>query len=363
MSKMAAKARMKSPRTHKEATRPKKVGVILGDPSQQDLMKPSSVFDEDDFYTIDQLKLALEALHSDYEFIYLTKHDTLLDDLIHLKDKIDFAFNLCDEGWNNIPTQELHIPAILEMLQIDYSGAGPQCLACCYDKSIVRGAAQEIGVPIPTGYLIAPGDNVFKLPLKFPVIVKPNFGDSSIGILTTSVAHHFDELLNAIATIREKIGFDKPLLVEEFLEGAEVTIGIIGNPDTTYSILPIIEEDYSGLPEELPKICGYDAKWNPESPYFQHLKSAKAQIPQGAESLIVYSSRRLFQRLQCRDYARFDWRFDREGNPKLLEANPNPGWCWDGHLAKMSRIAGLSYSHMLRMILKAAETRIHKVEK
>ncbi len=65
----------------------------------------------------------------------------------------------------------------------------------------------------------------------------------------------------------------------------------------------------------------------------------------------------LFERLECRDYCRFDWRLDAQGNPKLLEVNPNPGWCWDGHLAKMAKYAGLSYSGMLGRILKAAEER------
>lgn len=349
---------LKSPPSRKKGRTSKRVAVILGDPQKPDLMKPSAVFDADDFNTIDKLKLALKELQPEYSFLYLSNHETLLNDLHQQKKNIDFVLNLCDEGWNNVPTQELHVAAILEMLNIPFTGAGPQCLASCYDKSLVRGCAHEMGVPVPNGYFIAPEANVFKLPLKFPVIAKPNYGDSSIGILTTSVANNFDELLAGIAMIQAQIGYDKPLLVEEFLEGAEVTIGMIGNPSTSYSILPIIEEDYSALPHELPKICGYDAKWNPESPYYQHLRSVKAQLPEGSENLIVYCSRRLFQRLQCRDYARFDWRLDSNGNAKLLEVNPNPGWCWDGHLAKMSAIAGLSYSGMLRMILQAAEARL-----
>jgi len=66
----------------------------------------------------------------------------------------------------------------------------------------------------------------------------------------------------------------------------------------------------------------------------------------------------LFERLECRDYCRFDWRLDSEGNPKLLEVNPNPGWCWDGHLAKMAKFAGISYAEMLKAILEAAERRL-----
>jgi D-alanine-D-alanine ligase len=67
---------------------------------------------------------------------------------------------------------------------------------------------------------------------------------------------------------------------------------------------------------------------------------------------------KLFERLECRDYCRFDWRLDSEGIPKLLEVNPNPGWCWDGHLAKMAAIDGMSYDNMLRTILEAAEKRL-----
>ncbi len=339
----------------------KNVAVILGDPTKPDAMKPSSVFDEDDFYTINQLKTALSELKNEYQFCYLNSHDTFLTELPKLKGKVDLVFNLCDEGWNNNPLLELHLPAMLDLLGIPYTGAGPQSLAYCYDKSLVRGVSREISIPIPAGCFIKPGDSIFELPIDFPVIVKPNLGDSSLGINEKSVAYNFEELLNAISSIREKLGYDKAILVEEFLEGPEVTIGIIGNYPSSCSILPIIEEDYSALPDHLPKICGYEAKWDPTSPYW-NLRSIKAPLPAETEKFITDSSLKLFQRLQCQDYARFDWRLDRKGNPKLLEANPNPGWCWDGHMAKMCKILGISYSEMLRMILQAAEQRlgIHK---
>ncbi|MBI4651498.1 D-alanine--D-alanine ligase, partial [Candidatus Desantisbacteria bacterium] len=67
---------------------------------------------------------------------------------------------------------------------------------------------------------------------------------------------------------------------------------------------------------------------------------------------------KLFERLECKDYARFDWRLDSKGNPKLLEVNPNPGWCWDGHLARMAKFAGMTYTEMLEAILRASEQRL-----
>ena len=193
--------------------------------------------------------------------------------------------------------------------------------------------------------------------MSFPVIVKPNFGDSSFGITVRSVCSTIEELSAAIEEIRTKFGYEKPILVEEFLTGKDLTVGIIGNPPDDYIVLPIAEEDYSVLPPGLPPICGYEAKWLPDSPYWK-LRSIPADLPDDVEKAIIEDCLQLFQRLGCRDYARFDWRLDAEGRPKLLEVNPNPGWCWDGHLAKMAALQGMSYAEMLLAILQAAERRL-----
>jgi D-alanine-D-alanine ligase len=334
----------------------KDVIVILGDPTKPDPLKPLRVFDDDDFYTIDQAKDALREL-SDYSCTYLNDHDTLVQDILKLKPKIDLVLNLCDEGFNNDPRKELHIPSLLEMLEVPYTGSGPQCLAFCYDKSLVRGIANEMGISVASAFFIKPEDSTFEISFPFPAIVKPNFGDSSYGITQRSVTNSIEELVNAISEIREKFGYEKPILVEEFLVGKDLTVGIIGNPPDSYTVLPIIEEDYSALPPELPRICGYEAKWLPDSPYW-NIKSIPANLPDETEKLIIECCLKLFERLECRDYARFDWRLDSQGNPKLLEANPNPGWCWDGHLAKMANLAGMSYSQVLGAILHAAEERL-----
>ena len=330
--------------------------VILGDPTKPDPLKPLRVFDDDDFYTIDQMKNALRELNK-YNITYLTNHDSLYKDLVDLKPKADFVFNLCDEGFCNDPRKELHITAVLEMLGFPYTGSGPQCIAFCYDKSLIRGIAKETQVPVPLGIFLSAENDFFELPFGFPVLVKPNFGDSSFGITQRSVANSMEELVNAVAEIREKFGYEKPILVEELLTGKDITVGIIGNLPEPYVVLPIIEEDYSCLPPELPRICGYEAKWMPDSPYW-NIKSVPANLPEATEKYVIESCLKLFERLECRDYCRFDWRLDAEGNPRLLEANPNPGWCWDGHLSKMAKLAGLSYSEMLGAIIHAAEERL-----
>lgn len=152
-------------------------------------MKPTGAFDADDFRTINELKEALSCL-SGYRFSYLDHHGELVNFLRETTGKADFVLNLCDEGFNNEATKELHIPALLEILGIRYSGGDPQCLAYCYDKSLVRGVATELDIPVPAAFNVGPEDVTFiSLSLDFPVIVKPNFGDSSVGINASSICH------------------------------------------------------------------------------------------------------------------------------------------------------------------------------
>jgi D-alanine-D-alanine ligase len=330
--------------------------VVMGDPGKPDLIKPDTVFDADDFDTIDRMKEALRGV-AGWRFSYLSDHDTLVRDLARLKGKADLVLNLCDEGYLNDPRKELHLPALLEAMGLPYTGAGPQCLAYCYDKSLVRGVAKEMGIPVPDAYLVQPEDHAFDITVDFPVLVKPNMGDSSFGITARSICHTASETADAIVGIRSRFGYDKTILVEQYLTGADLTVGIIGNPPSAYTVLPIAEEDYSALPPGLPRICGYEAKWVPDSPYAA-IVSRPAVLPEATQNAIVAACVKLAERLECRDYARFDWRLDALGNPKLLEVNPNPGWCWDGHLAKMAEQAGMTYSDMLGAILKAADERL-----
>jgi D-alanine-D-alanine ligase len=345
------------PSVEEKAVQSENVIVLLGDPNRNDIVKPNAKFDDDDYHTIDELKKALSQLKQ-YNFVYLSDHNSLIQELLKAKNTCSFVLNLCDEGYNNQASKELHISALLEVLDIPYSGGTPQCLAYCYDKSLVRGIAQEMDIPVPKGFLIKPEDVSFiEFPLNFPVIVKPNFGDSSFGIPAQNVCYDVQSLESAIVQVRDRFGYNNPIIVEEFLTGKDISVGIIGNPTISYSVLPIIEEDYSSLPPDLPKICGYEAKWDPDSPYWK-LKSIPANLPEDVERFLTASCLKLYERLECRDYARFDWRLDANGTPRLLEVNPNPGWCWDGHLAKMAGLQGFSYSDMLKMILEGAKIRI-----
>lgn len=336
----------------------RRVAVLLGDPGKPDPIKKNERFNQEDFDAVVRLKEALSGLRG-YEFIYFDEHESLEKDLKSIK-AAAYALNLCDEGLFNNPLREKDIPLMLERLGMQYTGAQARCLTSCYDKSLVKKLAEERGIPVPKSYPL--GGNTFRLELKFPLIVKPVYGDGGFGITKKSVVRNIGELEDALSLLKKEICYKNNVMLEEFLSGDEISIGLIGNPPDNYEVLPLIQEDYSSLPPDLPNICGYEAKWDPDSPYWKYLRSVPAELPEKTKKIMLECSAVLFKHLQCRDYARFDWRLNGLGEPKLLEANPNPGWCWDGHMAKMAWIGSIPYPQMLRKILNAAEKRIFNSE-
>ncbi len=327
--------------------------VMLGDHTLPDRIKKNGSFNEEDFATINTLKSNLSLL-SDYNFQYFSSHKNLLKFL--QTNKPAFILNLCDEGFNNDATMEMHITAVLEMFDIPYSGSGPATLALCYNKSIIRAIAADLDIAVPQEAYYHDMDQGASLASIFPALLKPNFGDSSIGITSDAVVHNSKQFMNYLDELRKE--FPKtPLLIQEFLEGNEYSVGIIGNPGN-YQVLPILEVDYSDLPKELPKILGYESKWLPESIYWKNINYKEASISEEDKRLLTDYSTNLFERTGCRDYARFDFRADKDGVIKILEVNPNPGWCWDGKLNIMAGFQNTSYAGLLEMILKASRDRL-----
>jgi len=167
-------------------------------------------------------------------------------------------------------------------------------------------------------------------------------------------------MIAALDQIRETLGH-RPILVQEFLTGAEYTVALIGNPDGGLKPLTILEVDYSGLDGSLPPILGYESKWLPDSPYWTQIRFKETTLPASIQRNLVEYASRLFERLRCRDYARFDFRANAAGKIKLLEVNPNPGWCWDGKMKSHGGMAGLRYSEFLGLVLEAATGRLRDV--
>jgi D-alanine-D-alanine ligase len=196
----------------------------------------------------------------------------------------------------------------------------------------------------------------------FPALLKPNTGDSSQGITKDAVVHNERGLMDYLDKLRSDFP-KRGVLVQEYLTGGEYSVGLIGNPDQGLRALPILEVDYTKLDPNLPKILGYESKWEPGSPYWTQIRYHEATLPDQVQQQLIESSTRLFERLGCRDYARFDFRADAKGEIKLLEVNPNPGWCWDGKLNIMAGFQGMRYSELLGLILTAAVERLGIVAK
>ncbi len=330
------------------------VTVLMGDPRLPDSVKRNGQFNSEDFETISRLKNGLAEIPG-YRFQFLDNHASLITDLRN--NRPQFVFNLCDEGFNNDAFMEMHVPALLETLDIPYSGAGPSCLGLCYNKALVRAIAASLDIPVPLETYFSSDDQAATIPSVFPALIKPNYGDSSLGITQEAVVYTWEQAINYLSKLREQMP-GRPILIQEFLTGPEYSIGIIGNPGLSLRALPPLEVDYSKLDRELPQLLAYESKWIPDSPYWSQIFYREAQLDEDTRRRLTDYSNILFERLGCRDYARFDFRADAEGEIKLLEVNPNPGWCWDGKLNMMATYGGLRYPEMLKLVIEAAQERI-----
>ena len=322
--------------------------VLLGDPRRPDSVKRNGRFNAEDIDTVVRLQSALATIEP-YAFYYVDDHDELIQRLEYERPRL--VFNLCDEGFHNRPDMELHIPALLEMRGTAYTGAPPSCLAVCHDKSVVRGLALALNVPVPTEIRLL-CDHSVTASLDYPLFVKPARADGSFGIGGWSVADNRQSLLAAVDRLKHQHGVSD-IVVQEFLSGREYTVGIIGNVESGLTVLPIIEVDYSALPSG-PRIQCHDSKWDASSLSWTGIRCCKAEIGEAEARHMENAAVALFGALGCRDYARFDFRAGTDGVIRLLEVNPNSSWCWDGKMAIMAGIAGMSYPGMLQAILDCA---------
>ena len=259
---LTAQAPRKADGAVRKRPRVQDITVLLGDPSLPDTIKRGGRFTAEDIDTVQKLKDAMAELN-EYRFTFVDNHASLVSLL--RGQPPEFVFNLCDEGFNNDAFMELHVPSLLEMLGIPYSGAGPACLAICYNKAAVRGYAQSLDIPVPLETYFNPDDQAATIPSTFPALVKPNQGDASIGITQRAVVKTPGELMEYLRELRKLLP-NRAVLIQEFLPETEFCVALIGNPGHGFRQLPILEVDYSGLPAGLPQILGYESKWLPNSP-------------------------------------------------------------------------------------------------
>jgi D-alanine-D-alanine ligase len=230
-------------------------------------------------------------------------------------------------------------------------------MVLCYDKSVVRWLAHSLGIPVPHERWVAPADDdTDALDAPLPALVKPAAADGSVGIAPEAVVRTPDELRRYLRRLREELP-GRALLVQEYLPGAEYGMALVGNPGSDLEPFPPLEVDYSELPPGLPPILAFESKTGPETAYSK-IRVRRAQLDDASIDTMRRHATLLFERLGCRDYARFDFRRGSDSEIKLLEVNPNPAWSSGGKLAQMARFAGVGYAELLARIVETAEARL-----
>ncbi len=329
------------------------VGVLLGDPRLPYPYAVDGVFGEEEHEGVRQLEQALKQL-SGYRFSWFDDHTTLIDDLRSRPP--DLVLNLCDTGYRNNWELERDIPAFLEMLDIPYTGADPMAISVSTDKALVSMAAQRLGIAVPNETYVDLTRQPFELPATYPALIKPNNSGGSFGITETCVVHDAAEAEAYLQWLAEVL-VPAEAVIQDFLTGSEFTLGMIGNPQAGFTVLPPLEVDYSQLDPELPPVLTYGSKADPDSPYWNKLSFKRADIDDVTYGQLVDAGAKLFRRLGFRDYCRIDFRNGADGLPRLIDANTNPTWFHDGKMAMMASWAGHDYGDMMRLILDAAVAR------
>lgn len=275
----------------------------------------------------------------------------LFEKLKQDKKNIDLTFNLCDDGFFSDPELEPHLPAILDILEIPYTGGNYLTLALTLKKATVKKILMHHNLPTPNFQVFKTGNEKLEK-LDFPLIVKPIHEDASIGIKDESVVYNEEKLRERVKHVIKE--YKQPALVEEFIDGREFNIGIIGDKE----ILPISEITFDGLPENKPKIVNYDAKWKEDSiDYKETKRSCPAKVDEELAKKLKNLALKAAELFNCKDYFRVDFRVDKNNRPYILEVNQSPDISEDAGLFAMAKAKGYSYKELIDKIIKSAMQR------
>ena len=244
------------------------------------------------------------------------------------------------EGNSNL---ESYVAGVYDLLEIPYTGNSSVCLGNCLSKVRTKQILQSHGIRSPK-YFIA-GINHFpskeELSIKYPAILKLAREDASIGISEFSVVNDYESLIKRLEYLFST--YNQEVLIEEYIEGRELNVAVLGK-----KILPISEIHFNGLPDDLPKIITYEAKWSPESVYYKNtVPKCPAVLDEAVKQKIEKMAIEAFEALECRDYARVDVRLSKKNIPYVIEVNPNPDISQDAGFVRSAGADGISYEELL----------------
>jgi D-alanine-D-alanine ligase len=305
----------------------------------------------DSMETIDAVKIALE----------LGGHSVTLieaDGDAYEKLKIirpDFVFNVA-EGFYGA-SRESQIPAMLEMLNINFTGSDSITIGICHDKSRCKEILSYHKIPNAKFFIT---DKILSTNnFSYPKFIKPLHEGSSKGIYNSSLVNNTNELNKEIERIKEC--YNQPALVEDFIEGKEFTVGMLGNGDEV-EVLPVVEVNLDFVPEGFNKIYSYEVKWFFDTRENQlDIFTCPADIDDKIYKQIEKVCKDAYKVLRIRDWARIDVRLDKNNIPNIIEINPLPGILPDPRdnscYPKAARQAGMDYNKMINAVLDTAVRR------
>jgi D-alanine-D-alanine ligase len=266
--------------------------------------------------------------------------------------KVDLVFNLV-ESFDGDDTKEPMVAGYYDLLGLRYTGSGPRGLALAMDKALSKKLLAFHGVRSPRFATVWRGRLDWAHDVNFPVIVKPVREDGSIGIGFSALVGNIRDLMARIDELHAD--FDHPVLIEEYVEGREIYVGVIGNrrPEAT----PPVELDLSHLPPGTPRIAGSEVKWQEGTRAYRGSRFRRPDDLGPAAAELEQIAITSFRALQLRDYARFDFRVTADRKVYLIEANANPYLHSAAEFMRGARASGRRYQDTIMEIVDLALSR------
>ncbi len=310
----------------------------------------SDVYAEwDDEETISAVETAIRK--AGHEVIRIEADESAYEKLRHVRPEI--VFNMAEGSGGS--SRESHMPALLEMLNIPYTASDPVTIGNCHDKARCKEILSYYRIPTPSFFITESIVNGYPR-VKYPVFVKPLHEGSSKGIYNSSLVSSRKSLNNEITRIKEN--YNQPSIIEDFLDGREFTVALLGNGENV-QVLPIVEINLECLPADFPKIYSYEVKW-----YFDtrenklDIFTCPANISEKLAKRIEKICKDAYRALKIRDWARIDVRCDNNENPYIIEINPLPGVLPNPDdnscFPKAAREVGIDYDTLIQKVLNLA---------
>jgi len=326
-----------------------KVAILYpADDAPESEYSAQDIAGRDDIAHIQGVKESLERLGNQ---VMLVPMDFSSYDVLKAAN-IDLAFNLCDSGFLNKAQFEPHVASILDLLQIPYTGSDSVTLATTIDKTRVKKLLSYHHIPTARFQTFFRHTDRISKHLQFPLFVKPNQEHASIGIRSDNLVRNEAELRKKVREIT--MHYHQPALVEEYINGREIHTFLLGTNDSV-DVLPLAEIEFLDFPADAPKIFTYEAKWDQDSEIYRKTPYVcPAKLGPEVRTRIIELAKHVYGALAIHDYGRVDFRIDPQGDPMVVDVNPNCDISPTDYIKLMLKEANLSYDQFIGRIVDSA---------